>query len=107
MALLYVYYGKLLKAVHSGKEFPERVAERLQASVNIYVGGLVVTGGGWKHPKFHWWPIGLKWKDVEYYYLWSNKFGPEIYLPGISEDIKELYPDEANEGMGVFTVPDS
>ena len=46
--LSYVDYGELLEAAQSGKECSERVAERLQALVNIYISGIKVTGGGCK-----------------------------------------------------------
>ena len=62
MYLLYVDDGELFEASHSGKECSERVAERLQTLVNSYICGLELTGGGCNPSKFHWWPIGVKWK---------------------------------------------
>ena len=44
--LLSVGDEELLEDVQSGKEFSERVAELLQASINRHVGGIEVTGGG-------------------------------------------------------------
>ena len=54
VALLYVDDGEILEAAHIAKEFQQRVAYWLQASVNSYVGGLEVTGGGCKPSKCHW-----------------------------------------------------
>ena len=62
MALLYVDDGELMENSHSAEEHLECIAERLQASVKSYIGGLEVTGGGFKTSKYHWWPIGFKWK---------------------------------------------
>ena len=60
--LLYVDYGELFEAAHRDKKCSECVKERLHASVNSYVGGLEITGGGCKPSKCHWWTIGFRWK---------------------------------------------
>ena len=106
MSLLYVYYGELLEAAQISEEGSERVAERLQTLVNSYICGLELTGGGCNPSKFHWWPIGFKWKAGEYSYICADGVIIEIYLPGIDDAINNLDPNEAKERVGVFTVPD-
>ena len=91
---------------HSAEEHLECIAERLQASVKSYIGGLEVTGGRCNTSNCYWWPIGFKWKAGEYFYLRDNEVSTEIYLPDIFEAINNLDPNEAKEGLGVFTAPD-
>eukprot|EP00957_Ditylum_brightwellii_P126997 9682048-Ditylum_brightwellii.AAC.1 len=80
----------------------------LQVSVNIWEGGLTVTGDALKPPKAHFQVIGHKWRDNRWTYQRAS-LNPIITIRGVDDirhEINYLEHDEAVRAVSLWQAPD-
>ena len=87
----------------------EDVAERMQAALQCWEGGLRATGGAIVPAKSHWYLIDFEWKDGKWKYASKEKTPAELKVRdarGIIGAIERLPVSQARRTLGIRLAPD-
>ena len=98
-----------VQSSQSEGETMESIAAKIQAAVNLWEGGIWVSGGALAPAKSHWYAIDFRWKDGQCRLANKDETPFQIYIrdssTGLPEEIERLDVTEARTTLGVNQCP--